>query len=94
MNVQVETLERRLRMLEVKIERLEKEIRHINSGIEKKVICLNLQKVKVVFLKIKLTPFYLLSVSMLSQLTARITHGPRLISFSNAYQCIRQPTVL
>ena len=35
-----------------------------------------------------------LSVSMLSQLTARITHGPRLISFSNAYQCIRQPTVL
>ena len=39
MNVQVETLERRLRMLQVKIERLEKEIRHINSGIEKKVIC-------------------------------------------------------
>ena len=35
-----------------------------------------------------------LSVSMLSQLTARIAHGPRLISFSNAYQCIRQPTVL
>ena len=36
MNVQVET---RLRMLEVKIEKLEKEIRQINSGIEKNVIC-------------------------------------------------------
>ena len=35
MNVQVETLETRLRMLEVKIERLEKEILQINSGIEK-----------------------------------------------------------
>ena len=35
MNVQVETLETRLRMMEVKIERLEKEILQINSGIEK-----------------------------------------------------------
>ena len=35
MNVQVEKLETRLRMLDVKIERLEKEILQINSGIEK-----------------------------------------------------------
>ena len=35
MNVQVETLETRLCMLEVKIKRLEKEILQINSGIEK-----------------------------------------------------------